>query len=163
MTSVRVGPEAADITELRSQAVVVGSIGLQQGGVILAVVNRSGRGFVLLGARPLQEASSVVQLGSPALREDAIVLTLELSLHADLVINGRSIEVEGAVAHEAGPSGVGLNGAFKGGEKSVLSVIGSLGVGLGGVGFLGLEVSVHGVNHLLLEDVVLSEVAEFSL
>ena len=163
MTSVRVGPEAADITELRSQGVVVGPVGRQQGGVILAVVNRSGSGLVLLGAGPLQEAFSVVQLGSPSLRQDAVVLTLELSLHTDLVVNGRSIEVEGAVAHEAGPSGVGEDSAFKGREESVLSVISSLGIGLVLAGFLSLEVFVHGIHHLLLEDVVLSKVAEFSL
>jgi hypothetical protein len=38
-------------------------------------------------------------------------------------------------------------------------VIDSLSVGLASFGLLGLEVLVHGVHHLLLEDVVFSEVA----
>jgi len=163
VTGVVVGPEATDITEFRSQGVVVRAVALQQGGVVLAVVNGSSGGFVLLGASPLQEALSVGQSRSPSLGQDSVVLTLELSLHSDLIIDSGCIEVEGAVAHQAGPAGVRNTSAFKGGRKSVLALIDSLSVGPSSIGFFSLEMLVHGVHELLLEDVVLSEVAQFSL
>jgi hypothetical protein len=159
VTGVIIAPKATDISELTSQGVVVGSVGLQQAGVVLTVVDGGGRGSVLLGAGPLQEALSAVESGSPAFGENRVILSLKLPLHLNSIVGGRSIEVEGTVAHEASPGGVGEDGAFKSRSDSVLSVIDSLSVGLASFGLLGFEVLVHGIHHLLLEDVVFSEVA----
>ena len=54
VTSVRVRPKATDITEFRSQGVIVGSVGLEKCSVVLTVVNRCRRGGIVLGASPLQ-------------------------------------------------------------------------------------------------------------